>query len=131
MSVCPHDETVPVKKRNSPRRRCAKCGMTLSLRYPRRASKAASGLGSGPRKRRLVKALIIRDGPDCHWCGCTLTVPGPNPPLLLTDRTIDHVIPWSLGGTNFIDNLVLACSDCNQRRGNSPAPPADEREGGE
>ena len=27
--------------------------------------------------------------------------------------TIDHIIPESLGGTNELDNLCLACWDCN------------------
>lgn len=32
--------------------------------------------------------------------------------------TIDHVIPASLGGSDHIDNLALACRRCNERRYN-------------
>lgn len=32
--------------------------------------------------------------------------------------TIDHVVPQSLGGSDEIDNLALACRNCNERRGN-------------
>ena len=31
----------------------------------------------------------------------------------------DHVVPRSRNGTNRIDNLVLACYDCNSRKGNT------------
>jgi 5-methylcytosine-specific restriction endonuclease McrA len=30
--------------------------------------------------------------------------------------TPDHYIPLSKGGTNFIDNIVPACQDCNRRK---------------
>lgn len=59
-------------------------------------------------KRRRVRQLIRRDGEECCYCGVSLT-PG--------TRTIDHVIPRSLGGSNKIDNLVLACSPCNEEKG--------------
>ena len=32
--------------------------------------------------------------------------------------TVDHVIPKSLGGSDAIDNLALACRRCNERRYN-------------
>lgn len=31
--------------------------------------------------------------------------------------TLDHVLPWSLGGTNDPENLVCACWICNQIKG--------------
>jgi hypothetical protein len=32
--------------------------------------------------------------------------------------TTDHVLPQSAGGSDAIDNLALACRNCNERRGN-------------
>jgi hypothetical protein len=32
--------------------------------------------------------------------------------------TIDHVIPLSLGGSNNIENLALACFTCNRKKSN-------------
>lgn len=32
--------------------------------------------------------------------------------------TVDHVIPRSLGGSDALDNLALACRRCNERRYN-------------
>ena len=34
---------------------------------------------------------------------------------------IEHIIPKSRGGTNRIDNLCLACNNCNQKKGNKTA----------
>jgi HNH endonuclease len=32
--------------------------------------------------------------------------------------TIDHIRPQSAGGSDEVDNLALACRNCNERRGN-------------
>lgn len=32
--------------------------------------------------------------------------------------TIDHILPQSVGGSDNVDNLALACRNCNERRGN-------------
>lgn len=45
----------------------------------------------------------------CAYCGAKAV------PL-----QIDHIHPRSLGGTNRISNLALACAPCNQRKGNRP-----------
>jgi HNH endonuclease len=39
--------------------------------------------------------------------------------LLSANRfTIDHIVPRSLGGSDDLDNLALACRRCNERRYN-------------
>lgn len=43
-----------------------------------------------------------RDGETCRYCG---SKDGP--------FHIDHVMPWSRGGSNDAGNLVVACSTCN------------------
>jgi len=64
------------------------------------------------RVRRVVSAdlrrqIIRRDG-RCRYCGTTA---GP--------WEIDHRVPVSLGGTNRTSNLVLACAECNRKKGAS------------
>ena len=54
---------------------------------------------AGGRKRR--KDIQKR---NCLYCGA----PGPS--------TIDHFIPRALGGSNELENLVPACTPCNQRK---------------
>lgn len=54
--------------------------------------------------------LLEKFGRKCVYCGAT------NVPL-----EIDHVIPKSRGGTDRIDNLVIACHECNQKKGNKTA----------
>lgn len=53
------------------------------------------------------KRLWRVDG-RCYYC---LRVMG------FDECTLDHKVPRSQGGVNHLDNLVLACVDCNQRKG--------------
>lgn len=39
-------------------------------------------------------------------------------PVLSDNYTIDHIVPISRGGKNEIENLRLACYDCNRNKGN-------------
>jgi 5-methylcytosine-specific restriction endonuclease McrA len=67
-----------------------------------------------PRKfRRQVTNtfLFARDSYRCQYCG--------RHRLELRDReflTRDHVVPLSLGGSNSWENVVTACSTCNNRK---------------
>lgn len=54
--------------------------------------------------------LLEKFGRKCCYCGKE------NVPL-----EVEHIIPKSRGGTDRIDNLCLACRDCNQRKGNKTA----------
>jgi|GEM_PF-49573 len=53
--------------------------------------------------------LFKRDHNTCQYCGRQF------PPDQLT---IDHVIPRARGGESTWENCVLACVDCNRRKGN-------------
>lgn len=69
-----------------------------------------------PRKfRRQVTNtfLFARDRYTCQYCG--------RPRSELRGReflTRDHVVPLSRGGQNTWDNVLTACSPCNNRKGN-------------
>ena len=49
--------------------------------------------------------IYKRDGNKCQYCGSTRSL------------TIDHVIPRSKGGCDTWENLVVACSPCNVKKG--------------
>jgi 5-methylcytosine-specific restriction endonuclease McrA len=65
---------------------------------------------SSSEKRALRVRLIADLGPRCHYCSASLN---------LESMTIEHIVPWSLGGRNAYFNLVPACCACNHDRGNS------------
>jgi len=52
------------------------------------------------------KNILRRDGHRCQYCGRS--------DLSLT---IDHVLPLSRGGEDTWENLVCACVQCNNRKG--------------
>lgn len=62
--------------------------------------------GNARRRLRLVGEVLERKGRICHLC----RTPGAT--------TADHLIPWSHGGPNTLDNLAPAHHGCNAARGN-------------
>jgi 5-methylcytosine-specific restriction endonuclease McrA len=57
-------------------------------------------------KEKPTKAAIYRrDNNTCQYCGSTRSL------------TIDHLVPRCRGGADSWDNLLLACSRCNVRKG--------------
>lgn len=52
--------------------------------------------------------IYIRDNYTCQYCGRRPA---------REDLTIDHVVPRSRGGRSTWENVVLACQDCNARKG--------------
>jgi len=67
----------------------------------RRLDRGTDGLGENQRRRLLDRWKAQQK--SCSFC-----------PALAT--TVDHVIPLSRGGTNFIGNLLPACKSCNSSR---------------
>ncbi|MBW2596963.1 MAG: HNH endonuclease [Deltaproteobacteria bacterium] len=59
-------------------------------------------------KRQLPPSIrfetLLRDGFTCQYCGRR----APD-----VELHVDHIIPLSRGGTDDLDNLVTACSECN------------------
>jgi hypothetical protein len=66
------------------------------------------------RKRRALtdlKARIAsRDGKECFFCGIRYKV--------LDKYTVEHLLSFSHGGKENINNLCLACEPCNSAVGN-------------
>jgi len=67
------------------------------------------GRSSIPKGRRFD--VLNRDNFQCQYCGKSA------PEVKLH---IDHVVPVSSGGTNSIDNLKTACSECNVGKSDKP-----------
>ncbi len=60
-----------------------------------------------PYKRIMLsrKNVLRRDGFRCQYCGSRDSL------------TVDHVLPKSRGGGDSWENLVAACTPCNNRKG--------------
>jgi 5-methylcytosine-specific restriction endonuclease McrA len=62
------------------------------------------------------KNIIRRDRHQCQYCGRTT---GP--------MTTDHVIPRTMNGEDTWENLVCACVECNNKKGNRTPEQASMR----
>ena len=64
------------------------------------------------RKRRYGnhKTRLFKADPRCAWCKKLLANK--------SEARLDHKIPLDQGGSNGYDNLVLACADCDRKKGN-------------
>ncbi len=61
----------------------------------------------------VITQVIKRDKGICHYCK-EFTDRRPRSPR---QATKEHVLPRSMGGPDSIDNFVLACAECNNKRG--------------
>jgi len=70
----------------------------------------AAPLLATPRVRHIPLATrrtaFARDGRRCRQCSATGTV-----------MHLDHIYPWSKGGSNDLDNLQVLCAVCNMAKG--------------
>ena len=71
-----------------------------------RGSAGYQGMNWIRQEKRL--AIYIRDGMACAYCGADAET---------SQLTLDHVKPFSQGGSNGTNNLITACLICNSRRG--------------
>ncbi|QRM29478.1 HNH endonuclease [Microvirga sp. VF16] len=66
---------------------------------------------------RLFNDVYVRDEGHCVYCGILARRPGRGVKRAPDLATLDHVMPKSFGGPLNRDNIVLACSACNNERG--------------
>ena len=62
----------------------------------------------------LISAIRKRDKDRCRYCGCQVNWRARRGDAA---ATYDHVQPISRGGTNTVENVVVACKGCNDRKG--------------
>jgi hypothetical protein len=55
-------------------------------------------------RKKLLKELMIRDGPNCVVCAKALN---------LGSASLEHLLDRKFGGPEHIANLTLACKPCN------------------
>lgn len=65
-------------------------------------------LGSNDRKRKMI-SLLVRDGNLCHWCTQPFEMRSPK-----RRPTLEHLKRHADGGSDSLDNLVLAHEECNR-----------------
>ena len=67
-------------------------------------------LATGPRQatKPVRSEVIARDGLKCGICGT---------PVAQADIHLDHIVPWSKGGTTDAANLRVTHSRCNILKG--------------
>lgn len=79
-------------------------------------------------KRRWILQSSIYDREDGRCFYCDREVQpfhygsyDPSFPYRPDAASMDHIIPQSEGGETYLDNLVLACRECNMERLSEPA----------
>jgi len=71
------------------------------------------GQKEGSKTQKILRKLFERDGKRCIYCLRDVHL---RIYALLPYATIDHFVPRSKGGKDNIDNYVVACADCNQKK---------------
>jgi len=71
-------------------------------------AKRTQGMNWIRKEKRL--AIYLRDGLACCYCGQSIEDGA--------KLTLDHLKPYSKGGSNDATNLVTCCALCNSKRGN-------------
>lgn len=62
--------------------------------------------GRAPIPRNVVDSVYVRDGGKCVYCGSREKL------------QVDHIIPFSKGGADTVENLQLLCQKCNIAKSN-------------
>ncbi len=73
----------------------------------KKATKAKRRSAKGFHTGSEILELYNKQKGVCFYCDCNLEITGYH---------ADHFIPIAKGGTNWIDNIVIACPSCNIRK---------------
>ncbi len=63
-------------------------------------------LGRPPIPTSVRRRVFLRDGGLCQHCGS------------YKEPQVDHIVPYSRGGSHEASNLQILCGPCNRRKGN-------------
>ena len=86
---------------------------TRKLNYYYRKYSAKYGLyNPAAHVATLEEVKELMSATNCYYCGCELK---------REEKTIDHKLPVSKGGTNNMNNLVICCQHCNSLKNNKEA----------
>lgn len=67
-----------------------------------------------PISPRIKQGVWDKTKGRCWYCGDEVK---PSSDYYRTRQNIDHMTPYSRGGSNGLENLVLACCPCNAEKG--------------
>ena len=87
---------------------CVSSNSATTISKPVNRKEKNQGMNWVCQQKRL--AIYLRDGLACAYCGNSVTEGA--------KLTLDHLTPYSHGGSNEYNNLVTCCAKCNSSRGN-------------
>lgn len=110
------------EQRGNKKYECTSCGSTIIYHtgfWARLASDTGHGRieilkpnsaqwGRSPIASNIREEVEQRDRLKCRYCGKKVK---------RGQYELDHVIPYSQGGPDAVDNLVIACKKCNRQKG--------------
>ena len=82
----------------------------MNLRFSHPQTRIIGGAQQRAIPQDVKIEVAVRDGGRCRQCGSN------------KELHFDHVIPWSKGGPNTVDNIQLLCGTCNRRKGADDIP---------
>lgn len=61
----------------------------------------------------LTQKVLVRDGPNCWYCNVETSLSNAETGWIPTSRTLEHLLPQAHGGNDALENLCIACRECN------------------
>ena len=114
-------------------RECVQCGALIDLtermkdgrlKWPVHTTRCGKCQAKARPHRYCMTAVEVahRDGTRCRWCGkpVDLNLVGSRSQMA---PSVDHIVPWSLGGADVPENLQLMHRKCNSQKGIQQFPP--------